>query len=66
VHDADVTFEDVLAVSDGLTLICEIGARRHAIPHHLIRMGSEVRKKGDRGRLVIPHSLVTDLGIVLP
>ena len=63
-HDADVTFEDVLAVSDGLTLICEIGMHRYAIRHHLIRIGSQVRKAGDRGRLIIPHSLARDLGLV--
>jgi hypothetical protein len=63
-HDADATFEDVRAVSDGLTLICEIGTRRHSVPHHLIRIGSEVRKFGDRGRLVIPQSLARDLGLV--
>jgi hypothetical protein len=65
-HDADVIFEDVLAVSDGLTLMCEIGTRRHSIPHHLVRIGSEVRKKGDRGRLVIPESLARDLGLAPP
>jgi hypothetical protein len=62
-HDADVTFEDVLALSDGPHLACEIGLREYQIPHHLIRMGSEVRKTGDRGRLVIPQSLARRLGL---
>jgi hypothetical protein len=63
-HDADTTLEDVLAVSDGpATLTCEIAGRTLAIPHHLIRIGSEVRERGDRGKLVIPASLARKLGL---
>jgi hypothetical protein len=62
-HDADVIFENVRGVSDGLRLVCEIDGQRYAIPHHLVRIGSEVRKNGDQGRLVIPRSLARTLGL---
>ena len=58
-----VTVEDVLAVSDGPVLVCEIAGRRVGIPYACIEAGSEVHGAGDRGKLVIPVELARNLGL---
>jgi len=60
-----VAFENVRAVGGGLTLIfCEVAGLRVGVPHFLIAPESEVRKKGDQGRLVIPRTLAIDLDLL--
>lgn len=61
-----VTIQNVLAVSDGLALICEVEGARFGVPHPHIAASSEVQKVGDRGRLVIPRELAVDLGMPHP
>jgi hypothetical protein len=56
---------DVLATSDGLDLICEVKGRRFGVPKGSICAASEVRKPGDRGKLVIPRSLARNLGSLI-
>jgi hypothetical protein len=63
-EEEDVVIENVAVVANGLTLIVEVDGWRYGVPQHLIRPGSEVRKPGDRGRLVIPRRLAVDLGFV--
>jgi hypothetical protein len=48
-----VSIANVVAISDGLTLICEIDGRWHGIPRRTIRADSQVHEPGDRGTLVI-------------
>jgi hypothetical protein len=61
--DNNVVLDDVVAVSDGLALICEIGGRRFGVPKDSIQPGSQVRNPGDRGRLVITRALARNLGL---
>jgi len=48
----------------GLSLVCLIDGYRVRVPTLLIKAGSEVRRNGDRGRLVIPRSLAASIGLV--
>ena len=49
-----VTVPNVLAVSNGMVLICELpGGRRIGVPFGQIGPTSEVRKPGDRGILSV-------------
>jgi hypothetical protein len=59
-----VSIENVLAISDGLALICEVNGRRCGVPLRLISWTSEVKSPGDRGRLVIPAQLAVDFGFI--
>lgn len=45
-------------------LVCRVGDRPVQIPPRFLLAGSEVRRPGDRGRLVIPRWLAADLGLV--
>ncbi len=57
--------EAVEALSDSMMgLLCKVGDRRLPIPHRFLLEGSEVRKPGDRGTLVIPAWLAKTLGVV--
>jgi len=63
--DDVVEVPDVEAVGDtGLTLVCLVGGRRVLVPHVQIETRSAVRAVGDRGVLVIPRWLATNLGLV--
>jgi hypothetical protein len=49
-----VSVPDVLAVSNGMVLICELpGGRRIGVPFDQIGTTSEVRKPGERGLLSV-------------
>ena len=49
-----VSVSDVLAVSNGMVLICELpSGRRIGVPFDQIGPESEVRKPGDRGTLSV-------------
>jgi hypothetical protein len=49
-----VSVSDVLAISNGMVLICELpNGRRIGVPFHQIGPESEVRKPGDRGTLSV-------------
>ena len=47
----------------GTALICSVDGRRTVVPRTLVLAGSELRKAGDRGRLVVPRWLAFDLGL---
>ena len=58
-----VELEAVEALSDTVDgLLCRVGERRLLIPARY-RAGSEIRKPGDRGRLVLPRWLAIRLGL---
>jgi hypothetical protein len=59
-----VIIEDVLAVTDGLALICEVNGRRFGVPWARIARCIEVKRPGDRGRLVIPRQVAEALGML--
>ena len=44
-------------------LICDIEGRRTLVPRAAVLAGSELRKPGDCGRLVVPRELAFDLGL---
>lgn len=48
----------------GLTLRCRIEGKVVSIPPLRMLEGTEVRRTGDRGRLVIPWDVAVDLGLV--
>jgi hypothetical protein len=59
-----VAFESVEGVSETVNgLLCRIGARRLEISPRLLEIGSEVRKPGDRGRLVLARWVAESLGL---
>ena len=62
--ESTVTIENVRAVSDGPSLVCEVAGRRVGIPLGFIRAGSEVHRRGDLGKLRIPRWLATNLQLV--
>ena len=43
-------------------LLCQVGERRLSIPSRYLA-DSEVRKPGDRGKLVLPRWIATGLGL---
>jgi hypothetical protein len=47
----------------GLSLVCLIDGMRVSVPSLLIQSGTEVRRNGDRGKLVIPKSLAVHIGL---
>jgi hypothetical protein len=47
----------------GTALICCVAGRRAIVPRDLVLAGSELRKAGDRGRLVVPRWVAFDLGL---
>ena len=62
-----VSFGDVEVLGAcGADLECRIEARSVLVPRLLIQPGSEVRRPGDRGNLVIHRWLAIGLGLVSP
>ena len=47
-----------------VALVCDVDGRRTVIPRALLLTGTEVSKPGDHGRVVIPHELALDLGLI--
>lgn len=62
--DDAIVVENVVAVYDGISLMCDVSGRRVGIPYSLILLGSEVRKAGDSGRLVVARRFARDLGLL--
>jgi hypothetical protein len=59
-----VTIPNVLAISDGLVLVCERKGRRFRVPVTNIAPESQVRFPADYGNLVIPRWLAENLGLM--
>ncbi len=58
-------FADVEVISNtGLLLICRIGNRRVALPPQCMLPGTEISRRGDRGRLVLTRAQAVNLGLV--
>lgn len=62
-HDL-IEFENVEALSHCKVLICDVDGVRIDIPGWYIEPGSEVRRPGDRGKLVLSAWLAKKLGLV--
>jgi len=59
-----VEYADVQVLSDtGVSLICRVGEIRVRVPRVLIQSGSDVCRKGDHGKLVIPKWLALSVGL---
>ena len=63
-RDELVRIPNVLAISDGLALICERKGRRVPVPVAQIAARSQVRFPGDYGDLVIPRWLAVNLDLI--
>ena len=59
-----VAVSQVVAVSEAITLICEVRGRRVGVPLAMIHAASEVRRPGDRGTLIIEAGLARRLNLV--
>ena len=62
-HDL-IEIENVEALSHHHVLICDVDGVRVAVPGWYIEPGSEVRRPGDRGKLVLSVWLARKLGLV--
>ena len=62
-HDL-IEIEDVEALSHDRVLICDVRGVRVAVPGWYIEPGSEVRRPGDRGKLVLSAWLARKLGLL--
>jgi hypothetical protein len=59
-----VEFRDVEALSyRRLSLVCRIGSMLVSVPPRQILPGSQVRRRGDRGTLVLPKEVAIDIGL---
>ena len=59
-----VEFRDVEALSyRRLSLVCRVGSTLVSVPPRRILPGSQVRRRGDRGKLVLPKEVAVDLGL---
>ena len=59
-----VEFPDVEALSyRRLSLVCRVGTTLVSIPPRRTLPGSQVRRCGDRGKLVLPKEVAIDLGL---
>jgi len=57
-------FHDVEALSyRRLSLVCRVGSTLVSVPPRRILPGSQVRRRGDRGKLVLPREVAVDLGL---
>jgi hypothetical protein len=59
-----VEIADVEALDGGgLVMHCRIGNRVMWIPSLGMLPGTEIKRQGDRGRLVLAHDVAVDLGL---
>jgi hypothetical protein len=59
-----VEIEDVEVLDGGnLVMRCRVGERIVWVPALATLLGTEIARRGDRGRLVLPHDLAVDLGL---
>jgi len=59
-----VEIEDVEVLDyGGLVMRCRVGDRIVWLSPLRVLTGTEIKKEGDRGRLVLPHDLAVDLGL---
>jgi hypothetical protein len=59
-----VEIEDVEVLSEGgLVIRCRVGERIVLVPFLGTLPGTEIKRQGDKGRLVLPRDLAVDLGL---
>jgi len=64
-HDTRrVAFENVEVIAGGLLLWCRVDDTIVAIPPVRLLPGSQVRRPGDLGRLVLSEDIAGDLGLL--
>ena len=62
--ETNVEYADAQVLFDtGMSLVCLVEHIRVRIPKSHVQPGSEVRRNGDRGKLVIPKWLAVDTGL---
>lgn len=60
-----VEYAEVQALFDSeLSVVCLVGGIRVRVPRVLIQSGSDVRRHGDHGKLVIPKWFAISVGLV--
>jgi hypothetical protein len=60
-----VAIEDVEVLDYGnMVMRCRVADRIVWVPSLALLLGTNVKYRGDRGRLVLPHELAADLGLV--
>lgn len=59
-----VTFEDVEVITGDLALWCRVNGTIVAVPRLGILPGSQIRRAGDRGRLVLAHDVAEHLELL--
>ena len=58
-------FSDALVLFDtGLSLVCLVNGMRVRVPSRLMLSPTEIRRTGQRGKLVIPRFLAVNIGLV--
>ena len=63
-EEDDFELDEVEALSDTVDgLLCRVGDERLLIPLRFVARGGQVRKPGDRGKIVLPHWLAQHLGL---
>ena len=63
-QDAEVlTLDNVLYVSNGLVPIVEYRGVRFGIPFHLMEPGTDIRKPGDHGTVVLKRVVAEWMGL---
>jgi hypothetical protein len=59
-----VEIDDVEVLDgDGLVMRCRLGDKIILVPPLRLLPGTQIRRTGDRGRLVLPHDVAVDLGL---
>jgi hypothetical protein len=62
---ARVEIDDVEVLDYGsLVMRCRVGDRIMWVPTLAVLLGTNIKYRGDRGRLVLPYDLAVDLGLV--
>jgi hypothetical protein len=60
-----VEIADVEVLNDtNLVLYCRVGDEVVGVPSLQVLPGTQIKHRGDRGRLVLPHDLAVELGLV--
>ena len=60
-----VEIADVEVLDYGnLVMRCRVGDRIVWVPSLAAQLGTNIKYRGDRGRLVLPYELAVDLGLV--
>jgi len=62
VQRVEIADVEVLNYTD-LVLYCRVGDEVVAVPSSRLLPGTQIKHRGDRGRLVLPRDVAVDLGL---